>query len=300
MKAMILAAGFGTRLKPLTEKCPKALMPVANRPLLERNIKYLRSVGVQEIVINAHHLPEQILAYVGDGGGFGFPIQVRVEPEILGTGGGIRNVSDFWDDAPFIVMNGDILTDIDLEAAYKAHLESGALATLVLHAREPFNQVLVGPQGNIRDIAGTNLPGRVAFTGIHIIDPALVRYIPTNRFHSIVDSYRMLIASGETIHGYLSRGHRWHDIGTISSYLAANRDSLGGDPFLFGNNCAVHEEVRLSDWAVIGEWCRVHEAAHVERSVLWDHVIVHEGAHVIDSVVTSFTEVREDLIGGVV
>ena len=299
MKAMILAAGFGTRLKPLTEHCPKALMPVGNRPLLDRNIEYLKSSGVGEIVINAHHLPEQVLEHVGDGRSFGIPIHVQVEPKILGTGGGIRNVSDFWDEEPFIVLNGDILTNIDLGTAYKAHVKSGALATLVLHSREPFNQILIDPQGNIQDIAGKNLPGRVAFTGIHIIDPAFLKYLPAGIFHNIVDSYRMLIASGETILGYLSRGHRWHDIGTISSYLAVNRDSLKGNPFLFGSNCEVHEKVRLSDWAVIGESCQVHDGALVERSVLWDQVTVHRGVHVTDSVVTSFRNVREDIIAGV-
>ena len=298
MKAMILAAGLGTRLSPLTEHCPKALMPVGNRPLLDRNIEYLRSSGVREIIINAHHLPEQILDHVGDGGQFGIPIQVRVEPEILGTGGGIRNVSDFWNEAPFIVLNGDILTDIDLVAAYKAHMESGALATLVLHSQQPFNQILVDPERNIQDIAEKNLPGRLAFTGIHIIDPALLAYLPAGRFHNIVDSYRMLITSDEIILGYLSEGHRWYDIGTVSSYIAANRDLLR-EPFLFGNDCEIHYEAKLSDWAVLGDSCRVHEGAHVGRSVLWDHVIVHRGLSVVDSVLTSFQEVREDIIGGV-
>jgi len=299
MKAMILAAGLGTRLKPLTEHRPKALMPVGNRPLLDRNIEYLKSSGVSEIVVNAHHLPERILDHIGDGSAFGIPVRVRVEPEVLGTGGGIRNVSDFWDEKPFIVLNGDIFTDIDLGAAYETHLKSGALATLVLHSREPFNQILVDPEGNILDIAETNLPGRLAFTGIHIMDPALLKHLPPGRFHNIVDSYRRLIASGEDLRGYLSQGHRWHDIGTVSSYLAANRDSLKGAPFLLGSNCAVHDEARLSDWAVIGESCRVHVAAHVERSVLWDHVTVHEGVKVIDSVVTSFQDVHQDLTGGV-
>ncbi|MBW2095086.1 MAG: NDP-sugar synthase [Deltaproteobacteria bacterium] len=299
MKAMILAAGLGTRLKPLTEHCPKALMPVANRPLLDRNIEYLKSSGVEEIVVNTHHLPEQILHHIGDGSAFGIPIQVRVEPEILGTGGGIQNVSDFWDEEPFIVLNGDILTDIDLDAAYKAHVESGALATLVLHSREPFNQLLVDPEGNIQDIAEKNLPGRLAFTGIHIIDPALLTYIPVGCYSNIVEVYRHLITSRQIILGYLSEGHRWHDIGTVPSYLAANRDSLKGTPFLLGSKCKVHDDARLSDWAVIGESCRVHDAAHVERSVLWDHVTVHRGVNVIDSVVTSFQEVREDIIGRV-
>jgi len=300
MKAMILAAGFGTRLKPLTKYRPKALMPVGNRPLLDRNIEYLRSAGVSAIIINAHYLAEHILQHISDSRRFGLPIEVRVEQDILGTGGGIRNVSDFWDDDPFIVINSDILTDIDLKSAYKAHLSSGELVTMVLHTKEPFNKILIDSRGSIQDIAKKNLPGRFAFTGIHIISPTFLEYIPhDNRLHNIVDFYRMLIASGKTVHGYLSHGHKWHDIGTVPSYLATNQDVLNRTPFLLDNNCQVHEKAQLSDWAVIGEHCRIHEGALVERSVLWERVTVHKGARVIDSVVTSCKEVTGDIIGGV-
>ena len=298
MKAMILAAGYGTRLKPLTERCPKALMPVGNRPLLDRNIEYLKVFGVQEIMVNAHHLPDQILAHIGNGSRFGIPVSVRVEPEILGTGGGIRNVTDFWDKEPFIVLNGDILTDIDLWAAYQTHVHSDALVTLVLHSREPFNQILVDGQGNIQDIAKDNLSGRLAFTGIHIIDPALLDFLPVGRYHNIVKPYRRVIRSGKIIRGYVSEGHQWHDIGTLSSYLAANKDAVPGTPFLLGEHCEVHDLARLSEWAVIGSSCRVEAKAYVAGSVLWDHVTVREGVKVINSVVTSFREVREDIISG--
>jgi NDP-sugar pyrophosphorylase family protein len=300
MKAMILAAGFGTRLKPLTKYCPKALVPVGNRPVLDRNIEYLRSAGVSEVIINAHYLAGHILKHVGDGRRFGLHVEVRVEQDILGTGGGIRNVSDFWDEEPFIVINGDVLTDIDLEAIYKAHLSSKVLVTMVLHTREPFNQISVDCRGKIQDIAEKNLPGRFAFTGIHIISPAFLAYLPHDvHFLNIVDAYRMLIASGKTVHGYISCGHQWHDIGTVPSYLAANHDVSGKSPFLLGSGSRLHKRAVLSDWAVVGKQCYLQDGALVKRSVLWDQVTVHKGVRVIDSVVSSCKEVKQDIIQGV-
>jgi mannose-1-phosphate guanylyltransferase len=286
MKAMILAAGFGTRLRPLTEHCPKALMPVGNRPLLDRNIDYLKSYGVTEIIVNAHHLPGQLLDHVRQG-------------ERFQTGGGIRNVSDFWDEDPFIVMNGDILTDVDLGAAYAAHLTSGALATLILHSQEPFNQILLDSRQNVYDIGEQNVPGRLAFTGIHIISPEALAGIPPDRFSSVIDHYRKLIISGKQIHGFLSEGHLWHDIGTLSSYLDVNRVFTGTKRFLLGDGCHVHSEAVLTDWAVLGESCVVEQRSRIARSVIWDHVTVREGVNVVESVVTSYTHVTQDVIGAI-
>jgi mannose-1-phosphate guanylyltransferase len=299
MKAMILAAGLGTRLSPLTRHRPKALMPVGNRPLIDRNIAYLQSHGVTGMVVNAHHLSDQILAHLGNGARFRLPVHVRVEREILGTGGGIKNVADFWDDGPFIVLNGDILTDINLGEVYEDHLKSGAPATLILHSREPFNQILVDSEMNLVDIASKNIPGRLAFTGIHIIDPALLSLIPGGRFSSIIDHYKALIASGKYIRGHIVEGHQWHDIGTLSAYLEANRTSSGGEPFLLGDGCDIQSGSVLRGWAVVGASCCIRKDARIERSVLWDHVIVHGGARVIDSVVTSGREVRQDLVDAV-
>ena len=296
MKAMILAAGFGTRLHPLTEMKPKALMPVANKPILARNIEYLISHGITEIIVNAHHHSQQVVDYLEDGASFGLKIEVKVEPEILGTGGGIKNTEEFWDKEPFLVINSDILTDINLAAVYQVHQTSGALVTLVLHDCEPYNQVQIDDQWNITDIAKGNMPGRLAFTGIHVINPEVLSHIPKGVFSDIIDYYRELIRLGKPVRACLVKGHYWRDIGSIHSYLEANRE-LADNSFVIGSGCSVDSTVKLIDWGVIGQNSRLEENVEVQRSVLWEGVTVKEGVKVMDAVVTSGREVDRDLHG---
>jgi mannose-1-phosphate guanylyltransferase len=298
MKAMILAAGFGTRLRPLTEVKPKALMPVANKPILARNIEYLISHGITEIIVNAHHHSQQIVEYLQDGSSFGLNIEVKVEPEILGTGGGIKNAEDFWDKNPFFVINSDILTDINLAAVYRVHEASEALVTLVLHDCEPYNQIQVDDRWNITHIAKTNTPGRFAFTGIHVIHPEVLSHIPQGVFSDIIECYRRLIGLGKSIRACLVQDHYWREIGSLQSYFEANRE-LAGNSFVIGPDCAVDSSVKLMDWGVIGENSILGEGAKVQRSVLWEGVTVEEAIQVVDAVVTSGRVVDHDLHGEV-
>jgi mannose-1-phosphate guanylyltransferase len=294
MKSMILAAGFGTRLRPLTDRRPKALMPVANRPILAWSMDYLRNYGATGIIINAHHHQEQMVDYVRQRSSHGLRTEVSVEPEILGTGGGIKNVEDFFGREPFVVMNVDVLTDIDLEAALRDHKNSGALVTLVLHDCGPYNQIQVDKGLNITDIGKTACAGRLAFTGIHIIDPAVLPLIPAGVFSDIIPCYRDLIRDGKPIKAYVSRNHYWRDIGSISQYMEANRD-FAARPFLIGSDCRIHPSVRLEDWAVIGDGCRIEESAIIRRSVLWERVDVQRGVAITDTVINSETSVGRNL-----
>ncbi len=297
MKAMILAAGLGTRLRPLTLNRPKALMPVANRPMIDHVIDYLKRFGVEQVIVNAHHHHEQIVKHLDGGRPFGLPVAVRVEREILGTGGGIQNTAGFWDDAPFVVINGDTFTNIDLAAAYRDHLSLGSLVTMVLHDRVPFNQVLVGNDLNVLDIAPAPQPGRLAFTGIHIISPALLDFLPEGP-SNIIDAYQRLIAEGRhAVRAHVSEGHHWLDIGTVESYRQANWEALGKQTMLVGRATRIDPSAKLADWVVIGARFELARSARVTRSVLWDNVIVRDGVRIEDSVVTSGREVEEDLIG---
>jgi mannose-1-phosphate guanylyltransferase len=298
MKAMILAAGYGTRLRPLTLQIPKVLIPIANRPLMERNIAYLKKHGFDEIIVNAHHHHEQLIRYLGDGRPFGVNIKIKIEPKILGTGGGIGNTTGFWDETSFIVINGDILTDIDLSEVYETHMERQNLVTLVLHDYLPFNMIQIDDHMKIIDIPA-NFPSdqydRLAFTGIHVIEPRLLDRIPGNNFSNIIDCYRELISRKEAIGAYIPKGHYWRDIGTIESYVLANTEALQPESFLIGAGSDMHETTRLKDWAVVGKNAQLGEDVEVSRSILWENVSIMKGTRVTDSIVTANRVVDHDL-----
>jgi len=299
MKAMILAAGHGTRLRPPTLDRPKTLMPVGNRPMIDRIVEYLKKQGASEIVVNAHHHHGQIVKYLDKGRPFGIHMEVRVEPEILGTGGGIKNTEAFWNHDPFIVINGDILTDIDLPPAIEANKKAGNQATLILHHCEHLNQVQVDNRAKILDISDKSHPGRLAFTGIHIINPELLTHIPEGVYSNIIDCYRELIRSGNPPNAYVSKTHVWRDIGTVRSYVLANKETLEGNPFLLAPGCRIHGSARLKEWAIIGGKTVLEEEIEIRRSVIWENVVVKRGTKVIDSIVTSSKEVTSDLINAI-
>jgi mannose-1-phosphate guanylyltransferase len=300
MKAMILAAGFGTRLRPLTLIRPKALMPVANIPVIDGIIEHLRRHGVKEIVVNAHHLSEQIVAHLDGGLPFGIKIEVVVEREILGTGGGLKNTGGIWGSDPFIVANSDIVTDIDLSDALSIHKKKGNIATLVLHDYRPFNTVSIDGSSAIVDISDKPDTGRLAFTGIHIVNPELLGYIPDGEYFDIIKCYRYLIKNGDRVGAYVVRDHYWRDIGTINSYILANKEAVGGTSSLISEKCRIHYSAALKDWAVIGENCLLEEGVEIKRSILWDGVKVRKGVSVIDSIVTSSKEIVGDTISEVI
>jgi NDP-sugar pyrophosphorylase family protein len=297
MKAMILAAGLGTRLRPLTDRKPKALMPVVNQPIIARVIDYLKSHGVTQIVVNAHHHYQQLLDYL-EGESFGVDIDVRVESEILGTGGGIKNTSDFWDDEPFVVINSDILTNIDLARAYEHHRKRGGLATLILHDCEPFNQVQTESNHLITEFFQKSGPGRLAFTGIHIMDPGILSQFPVEIFFDIIGCYKQLIQSGQKIRAFISEDHYWHDIGSVEGYVQANK-ALLDYRFSIGTGCRVDPSAKLEEWVVVGDEGRIGRDVEIRRSILWEAVTIRAGVKVIDSIVTSSQDVKQDLNGEV-
>ncbi len=236
MKALILAAGFGTRLAPHTQTVPKALFEVAGTPVLGRMIANLKAAGCGEIAVNTHHLADQVHAYLS-AQDFGLPVRVSHEPQILGTGGAVRQLADFWDAAPFIMVNADILTDIDLAAVYAHHLDQGHRVTLVMHDRAPFNQVWVDDRNRITGFTRfSDSPGRarhrkMAFTGIQVMDAGILTYIPDDGFCDIVSVYRQMIADGLGIHAHIVNGHYWQDMGTPQRYRDAVMDIMAPDAF---------------------------------------------------------------------
>jgi mannose-1-phosphate guanylyltransferase len=300
MKAMILAAGEGKRLRPLTTVCPKVLVPVVNKPVIERIVEFLTTHGVREIIVNAHHHHQMIIDYQKEGNPFRRRMEIRIEKDILGTGGGIKNSQDFWDKAPFVVINGDILTHIDLRKVYESHLKRDSLLTMVLHDFPVHNKIRVDNEMNILSIGpGSNLPGTLAFTGIQVMNPEVLDYIPENKRSSIIACYEKLIDLKRPIRGYLATGHRWIDIGTIADYLMSNFDLLPPEKMAIAKECHIDPDATLSDWAVIGKRSSIERGALVKRAVLWNDVVVRQGVKVVDSVVTSGVTVEKDLFSGV-
>ncbi len=235
MKAMLLAAGLGTRLRPLTDSLPKPLLPIAGRPLIVWTLLLLRQHGIREVVINLHHLGHLIEKELGDGGQLGLHIEYSREPVLLGTGGGIKQVEAFFGGEPFLVVNADTLLEVDLGTVARLHEERGALATMVLrHDRdiEQWGVVEVAAGQRVVRINGRGLadPGRtepLMFAGVHVIHPRLLRAVPAGRESSIIDAYVGAIRMGELVAGYCMEGY-WSDLGTLQRYEQALRDVEGG------------------------------------------------------------------------
>jgi aminoglycoside/choline kinase family phosphotransferase/dTDP-glucose pyrophosphorylase len=233
MKALILAAGFGTRLRPHTNHIPKPLFPVMGEPLLDRLIIQLRSAGCEAIAVNTHHLHQKIEAHLA-GRSYDIPVVTRYEPDILGTGGAIRNLTDFWDDRPFMVVNSDILTNIDFKAVYQYHIESKAPATLALVDAPPLNSVTVDRDTFVSGFLSPSdpIPDELyTFTGIQVIDPKVLRLIPPHGFYSSIDAYRHLIRQNTPPAGFIAQPGQWQDLGTPERYMVASRDAVAVDAF---------------------------------------------------------------------
>jgi aminoglycoside/choline kinase family phosphotransferase/dTDP-glucose pyrophosphorylase len=236
MKALILAAGFGTRLAPYTQRLPKALFPVAGVPVLGGMIANLKQAGCTAIAVNAHHLAGQIRTYLEEND-FGLPVTLSHETEILGTGGAVRQLTGYWDDDPFIVVNADIITDIDLSEVYRRHCADAARVTLVMHDREPFNQVWVDERDRVvgfKRFSDTGAHRRhrlMAFTGIHIMDAGVIQWIPTEGFCDIIAVYQYMLDSGIPIHASVAEQHYWQDMGNPERYRDAVMDAIAPKAF---------------------------------------------------------------------
>jgi NDP-sugar pyrophosphorylase family protein len=235
MKAMILAAGFGTRLRPLTNVVPKPLLPVAGMPLIVWNLLLLKRHRFQDIIINLHHLGPMIEHALGDGTRFGLNLHYSHEAVILGTGGGIKQVEGFFSGEPFLVLNGDTLFELDLDAFIAFHRERDAAATLVVRPdpdAERWGLVEIGSNRRVVSITGRGVPADGPleprmFAGIHILHPRLLRAVPQGKESSIIDAYVRGLHEGEQILGYDLTGY-WSDVGTPERYAQVEQDAAAG------------------------------------------------------------------------
>ncbi|MGB8259224.1 MAG: nucleotidyltransferase family protein [Terracidiphilus sp.] len=245
MKAMVLAAGLGTRLRPLTDERPKALVEVGGRTMLELALARLRRFGVGQVVVNAHHHAQMIVDYLVANGNFGMRIEVSREDLLLDTGGGLKQAARFFledgaeSDEPFILHNVDVLSTIDLGCMVSAHRAAGALATLAVQQRDSSRLLLFDAEGLLcgrrrRRDGETEWARRVegatplAFAGIHVISPPLFPLLEEQGAFSIVDAYLRLAARGEKIAAFRADGAYWRDLGRPESVAQASLDLQNG------------------------------------------------------------------------
>ena len=245
MKALILAAGYGTRLRPHTETLPKPLFTINGEAVLSRIIDRLTVAGCTGVIINTHHLHDRIESFIS-ARTFQIPVLTRHEPTILGTGGAIRNVADFLGDPPFFVINSDIVTDLDLRAVYSFHCGHAYPATLVMHDHKDFNTVVVDQTHFIRSFALEKLESDdllLAFTGIQVLDNRVLNFIPHNESVSSIAIYQSMLDQGTMIKAYLPDQFYWQDIGTPERYCSAVFDHAAPEAFFK----AFNDRPRISD-----------------------------------------------------
>ncbi|HVG38642.1 MAG TPA: NDP-sugar synthase [Pyrinomonadaceae bacterium] len=306
MRAIILAAGYSTRLWPLTIDRAKPAVPFMNRPLVGYVAEYLARYNYREVLINLHHQPDSVREALGDGSRFGVKLYYIEEPEILGTSGAWDNARDLLAEETFLAINGKIITDIDLDAALRTHREANAIATLVLRPnrrREKFSIVevrdgLIDKFGGMpvvaSDKADDDFDHPLMFTGIQILDPRIFSYVPRNRFsHSTVDVYPAAMAAGERVVAHVAEGE-WAELSTIPRYLDIHLQMLAreGRKTISGKNVEIHSSASVTD-AVMWDDVVIEKGVFVRRAVLGDGVIVPPGRRIENAAV-----VRADLVRG--
>ena len=304
-RAMILAAGLGERLRPITDKIPKPMIPVLDKPLIAHTLTLLKNYGIEEVMINLHHLAGIIRAMLGDGSAYGVNITYSSEPELLGTGGGVKKVEAFFADETFIVLNGDILCDVNLDAAVAEHRAKGAMATMVVRDRdyERFGLIEVNKESRVQRILNQGPKSEdlapAMFTGVHVLEPEFLSHVPQGPGCIIRTAYLDLIAVGGPIYAYWHEGY-WNDLGSPERYLSATMALLHGraslehipipetvsseaklsgrvrvkPPVVIGNNVTIGANSKIGPDVVIGDAATVEADSCIRESIVFPGAVV--------------------------
>jgi len=320
MKALLLAGGLGTRLRPLTEQLPKPMALVGNRPWIEHLIVQLRDQGIREFVLALKHYPELIRRHLGDGSRYGVTIDYVIEQEALGTAGAIKNAEPLLDER-FLVFNADIVQHIDVKPLLRFHQESGAILTIgLMEVEDPsaFGVVELSDRGEIRRFVEKPKPGETTSkrvnAGIYVMNKEALAYIPPGREVSVErETFPSLIEQGAGLYGFPLQGY-WLDIGTRERYRKVHWDLLDrklklmihgqeqnkgiwvgkdvriGDgallipPVILGDGVRIGDKAIIGPYTVIGEGCHIAARARLSETILWDGCIVKEGAQLYQCV----------------
>lgn len=328
MQAVALIGGKGTRLYPITQTVPKSLVPLRNRPYIQYLVDALGSAGMDSAVFSMGYLPGAIQRYFAGQDLDGFTIDYVVEQEPLGTAGGIKNVEDHLDGGPFLALNGDILTGIDLREVLEAHMDSGALATITLTAvDDPSAYGLVEVDHRMRvkrfveKPSSDEISGSLINAGIYVLEREVLNMIPRGREVSIEREIFPRLQSMGRLQAFVSSAY-WRDIGTSRSYLAASNDVLCGTvgqgeefeylsvdgsagiskdvallpPASIAAGCEIEAGVTVGGRASLGKGCFVGEGATVEGSVLFEGAVVGERTIVRNSIVGPGAVIERDCV----
>ena len=296
MKAVILAAGLGTRMRPLSNKIAKPALPVLNEPLIVRTLRILKRAGVGDVMINLHHRPDTIRAAIPPGN-LGLKIRYSRETSILGTGGALRKIRAWLGREPFLIVNGDVIFDFDLEALLATHRKTNALATLALKPNSDtkiYPPVITDRAGRILSIRGLPRGHRGTtslFASVHVVDPVILQRLPAGASDAVRDLYIPLLREGAHLQGVRQAGV-WHDLGSPSGYLKAQTRMLAERSSK--RSVAIDASVRLGkgarvDRSAIGPGCVVEPSARIEGCVIWDGVLVPTGTSLKNCIVMSGT-----------
>ncbi len=329
MKAVILAGGEGTRLRPLTSNQPKPMMPIANVPMMEHIVKLLARHGFDDIVVTVAFMANHIRNYFGDGSEFGVRMRYATEEAPLGTAGSVRNAMEELDET-FLVISGDVLTDIDLGAVVEQHQTKAAFATIALKRVDnpvDFGIVITRPDGQIERFLEKPTWGEVFSdtinTGIYVLDPGVFEFIREGEVVDFSgDVFPAVLERGLPLLGTVVDGY-WEDVGTLESYRTAHEDLLDGEvgierpgfqlrdrvwigegveispdailngPLLIGDNSRIEAGAVLGAYTVLGADVVVKADAHIERSVVHDHCYIGHSARLRGAVVGRANDIRE-------
>lgn len=332
MKAVVMAGGEGTRLRPLTSNRPKPLVPVLNKPIAQHIIEHLKRAGITDIVVTLYYLAEEIQNYFGDGSDLGVNLIYSIEDSPLGTAGSVKKAERYLNDDTFIIVSGDALTDIDIEKALTFHKEKKSEATLVLqHVQNPleFGVVMTEEDGHIRRFLEKPSWGEVfsdtVNTGMYVLEPSVFELMePARNYDWSQDIFPRMLAEGKPLFGYVMEEY-WTDVGSLEQYRQAQYEMLRGltqlpipgtlhgenvwigadteidptarinGPVVIGANCRIKAGVSIEADTVIGDNAILEEGACLEKAILWDSAYVGRNANLNGCTVCHHCTVKDDV-----
>jgi len=332
MKAVVMAGGEGTRLRPLTSNRPKPLVPILNKPCMQHTIELLKRYGITDIVVTLYYLADEIEGYFGDGSELGVNLYYTVEDTPLGTAGSVKKAEEYLKDDTFIIVSGDALTDIDLEKAVGYHREKESVATLVLqHVDNPleFGVVITDDEGRIRRFLEKPSWGEVfsdtVNTGMYILEPSIFEYMDKDKpYDWSQDIFPRLLREEQPMFGYVM-GEYWTDVGSLQQYRQAQYEMLQGKtqlpiegrreggaiwvgdgteidpsaqlvgPLLIGKNCRIKAGAHIGPETVIGDNCLIEEGALLQRAIVWDSNYVGSQSKLTGCTVCFRNTIKDDV-----